>query len=256
MSVDNMLPSNISSYSEYSMSFCGDIAHTFQSKPYLMCTAADATSAIMDFSKQKVDDGVVDSPPERRAGITPVASPSRLKRMGSFGEPKTNLTPQRQLYGDEEVELNQVKEVVLNSSILVHTSSFPVKPSCMANQHPSISTKRQRLQSTRSFESMGARKPPNPSTGLQTWSLSVQPRLPISTSIQMIQKSPSCRGRDDNTSCLSCGSHPLSLRHKRKDTNYMDYYENSPFAPRRKAILAAHARLKAEEALRLKAREV
>jgi hypothetical protein len=50
------------------------------SKPYLLQSAADAASAAIDYSKGDVEDGVVDSPPSRGPGITPICSPSPLKR--------------------------------------------------------------------------------------------------------------------------------------------------------------------------------
>jgi len=53
------------------------------SKPYLLWSAADAASAAIDFSKGDVEDGVVDSPPSRGPGRTPVCSPSPLKRASS-----------------------------------------------------------------------------------------------------------------------------------------------------------------------------
>ena len=89
----SVLPSNVDYFSEFSGSYHGGLAQSHQSKPYLICTAIDVASMIMDFSKQSVDDGVVDSPPERRAGITPVASPSPLKRVYSSIEHRTECTP-------------------------------------------------------------------------------------------------------------------------------------------------------------------
>ena len=35
------------------------------SRPYVMCSASDAVSAAIDFSKDDVDEGVVDSPPSQ-----------------------------------------------------------------------------------------------------------------------------------------------------------------------------------------------
>lgn len=270
MSEGSILPSNFSSYSEYSGSLRGGVAQSIQSKPYLMCTATDAASAIMDFSKQKVDDGVVDSPPERRAGITPVASPSPLKRMGSFGEPKTDLTLQQKLYANEGVDIIQVKEVALTisdlgqpsrtlfkpSSMPVQPCCVPVQPSCTPICPSSTPAKRRRIQSTQSRGAIDVKKPPVPSTRLQTRSLCEQPRLPSSASTHNRRKSLSSREGDDTSRCVSCGSHPSSILQKSKGTDYGDYYANSPFAPRRKAILAAHAKVKAEEALRLKAQDV
>lgn len=50
------------------------------SKPYMLRSAADAASAAIDYSKGNIDDGVVDSPPSRASGRTPICSPSPLKR--------------------------------------------------------------------------------------------------------------------------------------------------------------------------------
>ena len=50
------------------------------SKPYMLCSAADATSAAIDYSKGNIEDGIVDSPPSRGPVKTPICSPSPLKR--------------------------------------------------------------------------------------------------------------------------------------------------------------------------------
>ena len=50
------------------------------SKPYMLRSAADATSAAIDYSKGDVEEGVVDSPPSRGPIRTPICSPSPLKR--------------------------------------------------------------------------------------------------------------------------------------------------------------------------------
>lgn len=46
-------------------------------------SAIDAASAAIDYSKGDVEDGVVDSPPSRGPGRTPICSPSPLKRASS-----------------------------------------------------------------------------------------------------------------------------------------------------------------------------
>jgi len=71
-----------------------------------MFTATDAASVTMDFTKEGVDDGVVDSPPIRGPVRTPVCSPSPLKRICTSPSRRRSMsptlpsckTPQRQLY--------------------------------------------------------------------------------------------------------------------------------------------------------------
>lgn len=53
------------------------------SRPFMMRSAADATSAAIDYSKGDVEEGVVDSPPSRGPIRTPVCSPSPMKRPSS-----------------------------------------------------------------------------------------------------------------------------------------------------------------------------
>ena len=82
------------------------------SKPYLLCSATDAASAVIDFSKGNVEEGIVDSLPSRGALRTPIRSPSPLKRFPSipsrmhFPSPtqRTEFTPNRKLYTNEIVE--------------------------------------------------------------------------------------------------------------------------------------------------------
>lgn len=80
------------------------------SKCFDMFTATDAASATMDFTKESVDDGVVDSPPSRGPVRTPICSPSPLKRLCTSPSRQrsmspthpTSRTPQRQLYSGLE----------------------------------------------------------------------------------------------------------------------------------------------------------
>ena len=51
------------------------------SKPYMFRSATDAASAAIDYSKGNIEDGIVDSPPSRGPGRTPIYSPSPLKRV-------------------------------------------------------------------------------------------------------------------------------------------------------------------------------
>jgi hypothetical protein len=53
------------------------------SKPYLMYSETDATSAAVDFAKGSLEDGVVNSPPSWNAARLPVCSPSPLRGYGS-----------------------------------------------------------------------------------------------------------------------------------------------------------------------------
>ena len=84
------------------------------SRPYVLCSATDAASAAIDFSKGSVEDGVVDSPPSRAFMKTPVCSPSPLKQgtsmavRGRSHSPNQRMesTPHRKLYegnGDDYV---------------------------------------------------------------------------------------------------------------------------------------------------------
>ena len=49
------------------------------SKPYLMYSTIDAASVALDFSKENVEDGVIDSSPSRSIGRTPVCLPFLLR---------------------------------------------------------------------------------------------------------------------------------------------------------------------------------
>jgi hypothetical protein len=71
-----------------------------------MYSATDVASAVVDFAKGNVEDGVVNSPPSRDAARLPVCSPSPLRGYGSTpiqqrscsSTKRTIRTPQRQLY--------------------------------------------------------------------------------------------------------------------------------------------------------------
>jgi hypothetical protein len=52
------------------------------SKPYLMYSATHGASTAVDFAKGNVEDGVVNSPPNRGVGRLPVCSPSPLRGCG------------------------------------------------------------------------------------------------------------------------------------------------------------------------------
>jgi hypothetical protein len=64
---------------ECSRSIQGDCIPSQFSKPYLMYSATEAASAIVDFAKGNVEDGVVNNPPNRGAGRSPVCSPSHCE---------------------------------------------------------------------------------------------------------------------------------------------------------------------------------
>jgi hypothetical protein len=76
------------------------------SKPYLMYSATNAASAVIDFAKGNVEDGMVNIPPSRDATRFLVCSPSPLRGYGSTPTRQhsclptkgTIRTPQRQLY--------------------------------------------------------------------------------------------------------------------------------------------------------------
>jgi hypothetical protein len=83
-----------------------------------MYSATDAASAVLDFSKGNVEDGVVDSPPSHNTGQTPVCSPSPLRdcrstpiRQRSRSPTHHNVrTPQRQLYCKASLDKDEAKE--------------------------------------------------------------------------------------------------------------------------------------------------
>ena len=108
------------------------------SKPYMMCSATDAASAALDFSKGNVEDGVVNSPPSRGAVRTPLCSLSPLKQAQSsrrevgLSSPnsRNQITLNRELYAHigEGGELLRVDDKILSNSAsafaLVQVSNF------------------------------------------------------------------------------------------------------------------------------------
>jgi hypothetical protein len=103
---------------ECSRSMQSDCVPSQFSKPYLMYSATDPTSVTLDFSKGNVEDGVVDSPPSRNMGRTPVCSPSLLHdcqstsiRQSSRSPTHHNIrTPQRQLCCKASLNKDEAKE--------------------------------------------------------------------------------------------------------------------------------------------------
>ena len=103
---------------ECSGSLQGDCVPSQFSKPYLMYSATDAASAALDFSKENVGDGVVDSPPSRSVRRTPTCSPSPLRdcrptpiRQRSRSPTHHNVcTPQRQLYSKASIDKDEANE--------------------------------------------------------------------------------------------------------------------------------------------------
>ena len=103
---------------ECSGSMQGDYVPSQFSKPYLMYSTTDATSAALVFSKGFVEDGVVDSPPNYSAGRTPSCSPSLLHDCRSTpiwqrSRSPTHhnvCTPQRQLYCKASFYKDEAKE--------------------------------------------------------------------------------------------------------------------------------------------------
>jgi hypothetical protein len=87
-----------------------------------MYSATNAASTTVDFAKDNVEDGVVNNPPSRGAGRSPVCSPSPLRgcdwaptgqRSCSLTE-QTVRTPQRQLYSKPPVcSTEEAKEIDL-----------------------------------------------------------------------------------------------------------------------------------------------
>ena len=67
---------------ERSGSIQGDCVPSQFLKPYLMYSTIDAMSAVVDFAKGNVEDGVMNSPPSHGVGRLPVCSPSPLWRYG------------------------------------------------------------------------------------------------------------------------------------------------------------------------------
>ena len=99
----SLLSGSEKSKSDCSESAGGSCSAAPFSKLYLFRSAADATSAAIDYSKGDVEDGVVDSPPSRGPIKTPICSPSPLKRTtsnerGSFSPaPRTEPGTSRKL---------------------------------------------------------------------------------------------------------------------------------------------------------------
>lgn len=130
--------SYMTSFPECSVSLSASVAASLASRRFDMFTATDAASATMDFTKDSVDEGVVDSPPSRGPVRTPVCSPSPLKRLctspsrrrSMSPNPPTCKTPQRQLYaGLEPLDVPQRDSIVTPSLVNVSgTSSGPQPP--------------------------------------------------------------------------------------------------------------------------------
>ena len=91
---------------ECSGSIQGDCVPSQFLKPYLIYSATDAASAIVDFAKGNTEDGVVNSPPSRGASRSPVCSLSPLQgcdwtpteQCSCLLTEKTVCTPEKQLY--------------------------------------------------------------------------------------------------------------------------------------------------------------
>ena len=79
-------------------------------RPPMLCSATDAASAAIDFSKGNVEEGAVNSLPSRGPGKTPICSPSLLKRIAytpsqmHLQSPtrRADMTTHRKLYAEEE----------------------------------------------------------------------------------------------------------------------------------------------------------
>ena len=85
----------------------GSCDPSMYSRPYVLCSATDAASAAIDFSKGSIHDGVVDSPPSRGFVKTSNCSPSPLKHTASTAvrdrspspTQRIESTSYRKLYG-------------------------------------------------------------------------------------------------------------------------------------------------------------
>ena len=76
----SLLSGSENSISTKSTSEGGSCGTAPLSKPYMLCSATEAASATIDYSKGNIEDRVVDSPPSRGLVKTPICSPSPLKR--------------------------------------------------------------------------------------------------------------------------------------------------------------------------------
>ena len=79
----SLLSGSKNSISTKSASEGGSCGTAPLSKPYMLCSAADAAFAAIDYSKGNIEDGIVDSPLSRGPVKTPICSPSPLKRASS-----------------------------------------------------------------------------------------------------------------------------------------------------------------------------
>ena len=92
-----------------------------------LCSAPTVNST-MDFSRKPIDEGVVDSPPDKKKRLSVSCSPSPLRskdlRTSSMSPTASNKGTQRKLYGDanyptsiaeekSEVQVNTLRETVL-----------------------------------------------------------------------------------------------------------------------------------------------
>jgi hypothetical protein len=167
------------------------------SKPYLMYSATDAASATVDFIKGNVEDGVVNNPPSRGAGRSPICSPSPLQgcdwiptgqRLCSLTE-RTVRTPQRQLYSKLPIcSIEEAKE----TDPVHYDNEVRIQPATKLRESLSYGFGRHQLPEKRGRL-------------LQTKSLTSQPSLQLST-------------RD----CVSTGRNAYSVR-------YQSYPEPSLF---------------------------
>ena len=106
-------------------------------KPYLMYFATDTTSAALDYSKENVEDKVVDNPLSRSAGRMLVCSPSPLHNcqstsIGQYSRSPTHHnvhTPQRQLYYKASLDKDEAKEKDhIHYNVNIHIEREVVSP--------------------------------------------------------------------------------------------------------------------------------
>ena len=107
-----------------------------------MFSATDAASTAINFSKSNVDDGVVDSPPNRGLRRSSIVSPSPLQGFlcrprsdhSSSPTPRSSNTPHRQLYK------HCADEALLDADVPIQvgcaTAAVPVQVGSMDRTFP------------------------------------------------------------------------------------------------------------------------
>ena len=148
---------------ECSGSIQGDCVPFQFLKPYLMYSATDAASVVVDFAKGNIEDGVVNNPPSRGAGRLPVCSPSPLRgcdwtptrQRSCLLTEKTTHTPQRQLYSKPpKYNVEDAKEIDpmhFDKEVRVHPASKLLESLSHGPSRHQLPEKRGRLHRTQSL---------------------------------------------------------------------------------------------------------